>query len=269
MTQFHLQKKEITLMALQQAGKSEVLETGDIYFFYRPKVEQDQPKGVKDLERFYLVLSPKGKKVYRMIIVGQKVMPNVHETGERSWGFVDLVAKDATEIQKALRETHYETKTRGERELPAARPAGEGVYAIVRHGDHTHLAYSLELPRQPDKVQRDLRIAEEGSYIITVKNPETAAPKGVGLRNEEQARFPRKLQEVFRGRKFIDCDPPDFLDYEGTELILIAAKEDPGKELGIKLETENETDKSADIFSDLKLKRSEHPVKPLFEGKWE
>lgn len=256
-------------MAQKQQGKSEVLEQGNIYFIFRPKVEQDQPKGVQDVERFYMVLSPEGKAVYRMIIVGQKTMPDVHDGGERSWGFVDLVTKNPSEIQKALQETQYETKTRGKRELPAARPAGEGVYAIVRHGDHTHLAYSLELPKSPDKVQRDLQIQEEGSYIISIKNPEKGAPAGVGLRGEQKADFPKKLMEVFRDRRFADCDPPEFLDYEGAELILIGAKEDPRKELGISLPTQKETEKSADIFSDLKLKRSEHPVKPLFEGKWE
>ncbi len=34
-----------------------------------------------------------------------------------------------------------QTHTRGEREPSPARPAGVGVYAIVDHGDHTHLAY--------------------------------------------------------------------------------------------------------------------------------
>jgi hypothetical protein len=216
-----------------------------------------------------MVLSPERKKIYRMIIVGRKTMPDIHNGGGPNWGFVDMVTKNPAEIEKELQETHYETKTRGERELPAARPAGEGVYAIVRHGGHTHLVYSLELPRDPDKVQRDLRIEKEGSYIISVKNPEKGAPPGTGLRRGEKAAFPGKLQEVFRGRRFADCDPPDFLDYEGAELILIGAKEDPRKELGVKLETEKETERSADIFTDLKMKRSEHPVAPLFEGKWE
>lgn len=256
-------------MVQKQAGKSEILESGNIYFIYRPRVEQHEPKGVQDVERFYMILSPEGKKIYRMIVVGQKTMPEIHDGGERSWGFVDLVTKNAEEIQKVLRETHYGTKTRGERELPAARSAGEGVYAIVRHGDHTHLAYSLELPREPDQVQRDLKIEPEGSYIISVKNPTKGSPEGAGLRGEQKAGFPKKLMEVFRDRRFADCDPPDFLDYEGAELILIGAKEEPRKELGIQLPTEKETEQSADIFKELKLKRTEHPVAPLFEGKWE
>ena len=52
-------------------------------------------------------------------------------------------------------------------------------------------------------------------------------------------------------------------------MILIGAKEDPRKELGIQLEAEQETESSADIFTDLRMKQSEHPVAPLFEGKWE
>lgn len=256
-------------MRPKQAGRQEIIESGDIYFVFRPKVEQHEPKGVRDVERFYMILSPEEKKIYRMIIVGQKVMPDVHNRGERSWGFVDMVTRNPQEIQRALRETHYQTKTRGERELPAARPAGEGVYAIVRHGDHTHLAYSLELPRDPDKVQRDLQIEQQGSYIITVKNPKAGSPSGAGLRGKQKADFPKKLQELFGDRKFADCDPVDFLDYEGAELILIAAKEDPKKELGVQLETETESEKTADIFTDLKLKREEHPLRPLLEGKWE
>lgn len=86
------------------------------------------------------------------------------------------------------------------RELPAARPAGEGVYAIVRHDSHTHLAYSLELPRKPGKVQRDLRIDDEASYILTVKNPEKPAPGGAGLKGSRKAGYPEDLMEKFGGR---------------------------------------------------------------------
>jgi hypothetical protein len=255
-------------MAQQAGGKHDILERGDIYFFYRPKVDTKQAKGVRDVERFYIVLSPEGKKVYRLIIVGQKAMPQV-ERHERNWGFVQKVAWNPDELKGELEGGTYETKTRGERELKPARPAGEGVYAIVRHDGHTHLAYSLELPDEPDKVQRDLRIDPEGSYIVSIKNPEKGAPKGVGLREQEKVALPKRLQEVFLNRRFADADPPDFLDYEGTELLLIGASEDPRKELDIRLKAEHEKEPTADIFTDLRLDRKEHPLKPLFEGKWE
>ncbi|WKZ34006.1 MAG: hypothetical protein QY316_06305 [Thermodesulfobacteriota bacterium] len=248
--------------------KPEVLERGSIYFIYRPKVEEEEVKGLKEVQRFYMVLSPEGKKIYRLIVVGRQALPDV-EGGERSWGFVDKVRRRAEEVADELEEKEYRTKTRGERELPAARPAGEGVYAIARHGDHTHLAYSLELPERPGEVQEAFRIEDEASYIVTIKNPEKPAPPGAGLKGRKKAGFPKRLMQKFDGRRFADADPPDFLDYEGAEMILIGASEEPIKELGLALKPKDETESSADIFKDLKLEREKHPVKPLLKGKWE
>lgn len=253
----------------RKSDQDEVLERGNIYFLYRPKVEKEHARGEKDVERFYIVLSPEGKKRYREIIIGRKGLPRIKDGGERNWGFVKLVTGDPHQMEKEFGPVEYETKTRGEREVSAARPAGEGVYAIVRHGRHTHLAYSLELPEKPKEVQREFRIEDEGSYVISVKNPEKPSPGRAGLGEEQKAEFPDKLMKVFRDRRFADADPPEFLDYEGAEIMLVGAREDPGKELGVRLETGRETASSADIFTDLRLNKKEHPVKPLFEGKWE
>jgi hypothetical protein len=97
------------------------------------------------------------------------------------------------------------------------------VYALVRHDDHTHLAYALELPSKPGEVQEELEILPEASYIITVKNPEQPSPPGVGLDEAQQAELPNRLEARFRGRRFVPVDPPEFLDPEGAELILIGA----------------------------------------------
>jgi hypothetical protein len=48
-------------------------------------------------------------------------------------------------LNEGLGAKQYETKTRGVRPVAAVRPAAEGVYAIVRFGDHTHLAYGVDL----------------------------------------------------------------------------------------------------------------------------
>src|SRR3954470_12241741 len=133
----------------QKAEGSGILERGNIFFLYRPKVQQEQARKKSDVERFYMVLSPEGKQIYREIIIGQKELPKIEERRERNWGFVKLVVKDAKELEGELAEVEYTTKTRGERKRAPARPAGEGVYAIVRHDGHTHLAYSLELPEKP------------------------------------------------------------------------------------------------------------------------
>jgi hypothetical protein len=182
---------------------------------------------------------------------------------------VQKVGHDAHEVEDELDRVVYETKTRGERHLDPARPAGEGVYAIVRHDDHTHLAFALELPAKRGEVQEQLNIPDQGSYIITVKNPELPAPSGVGLSAAAKPELPQSLRSRFAGRRFVPVDPPEFLDQEGAELVLIGADEDVLDELGISLDPERETMETAEIFNDLRMERGEHPLKPLFEGKWQ
>ncbi len=37
-----------------------ILEQGDIYFFYRPKKNAQKVKGVEDVRRFFMVIAPEG-----------------------------------------------------------------------------------------------------------------------------------------------------------------------------------------------------------------
>src|SRR5207249_3170660 len=147
----------------------------NIYFMYTPRVhspdEETEVKGLEDIERTYMVLSVQGDHLYRRIVVGRKRMPDVEDSGERFWGFVDIVGRRPEKVENELEETRYRTATRGERVRPEARPAGEGIYRIVEHGNHNHLIYALELPKEPGPVQQELNIEPEASYIFSVKNP--------------------------------------------------------------------------------------------------
>jgi hypothetical protein len=222
---------------------------------------------VVDLQRLYMVLKPRDRDRYRLMIVGQKRLPDVQ--GEsRNWGFVDLVADRPDEIVQKLAPAVHDTRTRGVREVPGVRTAGEGVSAIARRDDHTHLANALSEPETPADVQRDLRIEKEASYVLTVKNPEASSPKGTGLERSEKARLPAELQERFRGRRFAPADPPAFLDFRGTEVPLIGAREDVQKELGLALEAEAEVSDSRAIFRELNLDRDRTQTEPLFRGQW-
>lgn len=246
------------------------LERGDIYMAYRPKVETHEPEGMNDIQRFYLILGKRDEDLYRLLVVGRKKLPAPERPGqEREWAYVDTVSRNPKDIANRLVEETYETKTRGERTQPAARPAGEGVYRIVRHGDHTHLIYALELPEEPGEVQDELRIEKQGSYIVTVKNPAKPGPRRAGRGRERKAAYPKPLMERFRDRRFSELDPPEFLDYEGAEIVLVSAAEDVEEELGIELETDEESYSSADIFTDLRMDKRAHPTAPLFEGTWE
>ncbi len=246
----------------------EVLERGNIYFCYTPKVERHDVQGLDDVQRFYLVLSPNGKKSYRLIVIGQKQLPQIEDNGNKCWCFVESVSNNPQELEQALRQETYQTKTRGQREQPAARPVGEGIYEIVRHQNQTKLIYALELPEDLGEAQKALGIKAEASYIITIKNPEGSSPDGTGLPAQEKADLPKQLQNRFEKRRFVSAEPPEFLDYAGVELILIGASSDISQELGIELNPATETEDTAEILNDLRMRKSRHPIEPLFTGEW-
>ncbi len=253
-------------MATVKSAQTPILERGDIYFLYRPRVGYSAAHGLADVERLYIVLKPWRTHKYRLLIVGRKKLPDPEEHN-RFWAFIWKVFHDRRALNEELGIKEYATKTRGERIVPPARPAAEGIYAIVRHGNHTHLAYVLELPKRQGPVERELNIEREASYVIAVKNPEAGSPPGVGLRPQQEARFPEELQMKFEGRRFQPVDPPEFLDYEGAELVLIGARENAEEELGIEFRPDAENEHNADILRDLKLPR-EVVREPLFEGQW-
>jgi hypothetical protein len=245
----------------------DTLERGNIYFFYRPRVEEHDPEGLDDIERMYMVLSPQQKKRYRLALIGRKKLPEPSHKGKgRAWGFIDSVRKDPASIRSMLEEESYSTKTRGNRTRPAARPIGEGVYRIVRHEGHTHLIYALELPERLGQAQQEFEIQQEASFVISVANPERSSPPAAGLSEGQRTTFPKHLKELFRDRKFADVDPPEFLDHEGAEFLLVSAAGDIKGELGVTMQTDKERPSTADLFKELRLDRQKNPVEPLFTG---
>ncbi|HEV7676149.1 MAG TPA: hypothetical protein VGQ12_16585 [Candidatus Angelobacter sp.] len=245
---------------------ADILERGDIFFLYRPKLDVQTVRRLDDVQRFYMVLKPERKKRFRRIIIGRKRLPDIGKH-ERTWGFVDRVTQTAEEVEDDFDPQVYETKTRGERVEPPARPVGEGIYVIARHDDHTHLAYALEVPETPGEAQRELNIRKEASLIVTVKNPDVDSPPEAGLARTRKAAYPHRLKSKFGDKRFVDLDPPDFLDYPGTELVLVGASFNPAHELGLKLRARRESER-ADIFTELKMERDVHPAEPLLTGKW-
>jgi hypothetical protein len=267
--------------------KSQIIEHGDIFFFYRPKVGIEEVEDIEDVQRFYMVTAPeddynsskeKTKKsnketLYRLFIVGQKQLPGIIEgkssSKERNWALNMLTTSNPDDIHEELLPADYSTETRGKRRLAAATPAGEGKYSIVKHDSHTELAYLLELPEIPGPTQREFEIKKEASYIISVKNPEIKVPGFAAFSEEKKPQYSRHLMEKFGKRRWISVDDPELLNYENTQLLLIGArKKDVEEELGIDIDEQKETEKSADIFKELKVKRDQVPLKPLLKGKF-
>ncbi|GAB1582770.1 hypothetical protein [Phyllobacterium phragmitis] len=131
-----------------------------------------------------------------------------------------------------------------------------------------HLSYALELPERPGEVQKAFRIAPEASYVLSVKNPEKGSPANAGLRKQDQADYPDKLQKEFRGRRF-DREDVELLDFEGAEFLLVGARTNPEVAYGVELDTDAADYEHADTVRRLRMVKSRHPVKPLFEGRWD
>ena len=253
----------------RKAGKAadpkKIVEKGDIFFLYRPRIDSGKVRSFEDVQRVYVVLRPARKHPrMRLLTVGRKRLPEI-ESHERSWGFVDLVTGSQRVLARVLGEERHETETRGTRTLPAARPAGEGVYALVRIGSRLFLAYEIEPPGRPGAVQGALNIARRAVLALSIKNPEARMPPGVGLREEEEADYPPQLLRELRGRRFASEDPR-LLDCAGAEFVLVGAAADP--ERADDRTGEQETPDSADLLSALHLARDHQPIEPLITGSW-
>jgi hypothetical protein len=255
--------------------KPEILEQGDIFFFYRPKVRSEQVRGIEDIRRFFMVLAPDEEqeldKIYRLFVIGKKSLPEIRESearsSERYWARVGGIFEDPKELANDLQSDEF-------RKGDAARPVGEGKYAIIKHRDHAELAYILELPKEPGEAQKELGIEKEASYIITVINPNKPAPKGYPSAEESPTYPDSVLKEFSANEDFIPLSKNlKLIDYQNAQIILIGSREGRDvikNEMAIEIEeNENQQEQTAEIFTKLKIQRDKVPTKPLIEGKLE
>jgi hypothetical protein len=265
-------------------NQSEILEQGDIYFFYRPKKGAEEVKSIEDVRRFFMVTAPEEEKnnnksrLYRLFIIGKKSLPEVRKTearaSERYWARVGGIFKEPDELARELFSDEF-------RKGDAARPVGEGKYAIVQHQNHAELAYILEMPKEPGEAQKELGIEKEASYIVSVINPKIARPSSTGGRGtgslpstEEPVKYPEEvLKEFDEAENFVSlAKNTKFIDYQNAQIILIGAREGRDvirSEMGIEIAEESPQQQSADIFNKLKVRKEQVPIRPLTEGKLE
>lgn len=268
-------------MAKQNTVTSKQIEYGDIFFFFRPKIEAtEEVKSIEDVQRFYMVTCPEEgrgkntKPIYRLFLLGAKQLPEIVEgkskSTERNWALNILTTSDPEDIkQEILVPAEYSTETRGERRMSAAIPTGEGKYSIVQHDNHTELAYILELPQVPGPTQREFEIKKEASYIVSVKNPDISVPGFAAFSSARKPEYSKNIIEKFGNKRWMNIDDPQLLNYENTQLLLIGArKKDVEEELGIDINEEKETVSSADLYKELKVKRDRIPVKSLLKGEF-
>lgn len=188
----------------------EVLERGDICFFFRPRVQPAEapaetgPATAPGVQSLFFVLSP-ATGVHRRVRVGRKRMPVA--PGERLWARVERVGSLQRVLADQLEAEEYTTKTRGDRYQPGARPIGRGCYALARHDDHVHFVYRID-DRELD-VPDEVRVADAASHIVLF---ERTAPGSALWTTEGDLAL---------------------LDDEGSEVVIVGAGDEPEHDLGI------------------------------------
>ncbi len=260
-------------------NESDILEEGDIYFFYRPKKNSSEVKDIDDIRRFFMVTSSKKQYIhknsngetlrqfYRLFVIGKKSLPEIRKSdaraSDRYWARVGGIFEDLNELTNELFSDEF-------RKGDAARPVGAGKYVIAKHQNHAEIAYVLETPREPGEAQEELGIEKEASFIISVINPKRPAPQGFPS-TEEPPNYPDKVLQTFNeNENFVSLDTDtSLIDYLNSQVILIGAREGKDiirRDLGIDID-DDKTKKDSDVIKKLRLQNQSVPTKPLTEGK--
>ncbi|KAK4549003.1 hypothetical protein LTR36_008776 [Oleoguttula mirabilis] len=216
----------------EQAQPDNIMEKGVIYFFTRGRVGVEDPDSPKDLQRSYFVLRPlpPGGKITdgavqdvsnnRLIALPKKVWPKSGR--DRFLAFVEKAGTSMDSLKdEFFQGSDYSTKTVGTRHTPAVTPIGEGVYALSSTGSGrttTHLSYMLTIPQEIGEVQKDVGLANQGSFALSTKNPETSSPANASL--PQGPKYPKEIMEEFGSRGWLPTTP-EHLNYANAQFILI------------------------------------------------
>src|SRR3954453_21123260 len=104
---------------VKEEKNTKIIEQGDIFFFYRPKVDTEEVKAIEDVQRFYMVTHAEEKKenrnnnkkkkkdeIYRLFLIGQKQLPEIVEgkstSEEKNWALNILTTSNPDEIHMEL-----------------------------------------------------------------------------------------------------------------------------------------------------------------------
>ncbi|KAI9147655.1 hypothetical protein HJFPF1_12685 [Paramyrothecium foliicola] len=270
---------------------SNILEKGIVYFLIRGRVNIETPSEVDEIRRTYMLLRPIEKDAKlgdgpigdagnsRLVAIPKKVLPLSGR--DRFMAFVEKAGVSFDEIKNDfMASSDYETKTAGSRHAPAARPVGEGVYAITSTGRESHFAYMLTLPEKPETVQGELGLKEKGSFILSTKNPKFPGPANANL--PQGPEFSEDVMEEFRDLRWMSTKP-SHLDYVNAQILLIGEssgidkavepqkedqKADAKEPMEVLEDLEEEDlkrmkdlpgDDSASIFADLQARANDYP----------
>ncbi|KAH7383012.1 hypothetical protein BKA64DRAFT_174554 [Cadophora sp. MPI-SDFR-AT-0126] len=212
----------------EAAIPSSILEKGIVYFFFRGRVGVEDPQGIEDVARSYIVLRPLplGAKLgegpledsgnARLLALPKKMLPKSRQ--DRFLIFVEKPSATIKDLRDQFSSNEYATKTSGTSHTPSATPFAEGIYAITSTGRESHLAYHLTVPSSIGEIQKELGLNEKGSFVVSAKNPNAPGPANATLDNP--ASYPEDLQKKFRNLRWMPLEP-ELLNYQNTQFLII------------------------------------------------
>lgn len=236
---------------------SSILYRGQIFFLYRPKIDRKEPCQLEDVQRFFMLLKPSGQERYVLLAIGKKRLPK--KEGESYFAFVDSVQNVLEDILEPLRKGQ-KTQREKIQPPTRLLGEGKFLVAHHNKHSHFIYALKDPSQVEENTVQKDFNLEEWGNFIISVKNPKyTASNRGsrfqnhtnlknegfVGLADQQihrealylrhskeilprtqgeyragLAQYPTHLQEKFNNHTVIPLSAIEFLEYEGTEMLL-------------------------------------------------
>ncbi|MHB8840866.1 MAG: hypothetical protein ACYC56_03605 [Candidatus Aquicultor sp.] len=244
----------------------QVIETGDLYFFYRPKNHKEVIRNLDEVESFYMVMAA-GGHLFRLLETVQKKMPEIPSESSApagsSWAVIDSVTEDSDELAET--KLGWGPVIKGKTSYPA-RPIGVAKYQLVLFENQTRLAYSLEIPINPGPVQETFDIYPEAAYIFKVKNPDGLAEGYPG--EEQRPLYPPGLKVLF-DEDLINVKDDQLLNFPHTQILLSGSlRQDIENRLGIKFVKEPPHKAMDRVYGTFHMTRREHPATPFMSGQW-
>ncbi|KAI5296211.1 hypothetical protein KEM52_005154 [Ascosphaera acerosa] len=233
---------EVTFGGKDDEPPANIVEKGLIYFFFRGRVNIEEPESLDDVSRSFIVfrsvpldstLAGSGvlsgeAKTCRLVMLPKKVFPT--RAKQRYMAFVEKANVDVQTIRDSFVASTYETKTRGERTTPAATPYAEGVYAFTHSKNTSHLAYVLTIPSHVDEIQRDFGLADKGSFVVASKNPKYPGPSFAQLPAEPD--YPQEILDSMNDYRWVPL-LPEHINYANAQIVIIGEAEDTFSSAGL------------------------------------
>lgn len=196
---------------VQRTGVVEILEQGAVSFLAVTRRDAPDASGAGDLDRFFVVLAPEGRRLLRRLAVRRRRLPDARRR-QRFLARVDRIAVVPARLTEDVRAAQADGRGTPPRVLAVGR------YALARHADHVHLAYALARACARGPLAAALGISPGASWVLLVF-----------LRSLPP---PRRPPRADRGTPLVPATP-EALDVIGAEVALVAGGRPDDGRLGI------------------------------------